>query len=466
MSLCNGKSLRHSLYVGLALVLSASLLAGQAFGWSENCFWPSPWQKPKPHQPRVKNIVILIGDGMGYNQVEAGNYWAYGFPRSAVYQRFSRQFGMSTYSANNPDGYDPAQAWTVFDYILNAPTDSASAATAMSTGVKNYDGTIGVDVDYQPLVHLMAKAERAGKATGVVTSVEFSHATPAAFVAHNESRNNYTALALEMIRDSATDVVIGCGHPEFDDNGQPRANPSFSYIGADSWDILVNGVPCADADGNGSPDAWTLVEDVRDFKRLTRGQTPKRVCGVPRVYSTLQQSRGGDAYADPFVVPLTRNLPTLAELSVGALNVLDADKDGFVVMIEGGAIDWAGHANQSGRLIEEQLSFNETVEAVLRYLQQSGLAKDTLVVVTADHETGYLTGPGSDPYRKPVVNRGWHRLPGMEWHSGNHTNQLVPFYANGPGAELFAAKVQGWDPVCGPYIDNTAVHDVCASLLK
>ncbi|NPV46579.1 MAG: DUF1501 domain-containing protein [Armatimonadetes bacterium] len=458
MSLWSRKSLRRSLQVGLGLALAIGLVASQAFGWSESCF------RPKASQP--KNVVILIGDGMGFNHVAAGAYWMYGCGHSLVYERFAQRLAMATWSANNPAGYDPAQAWTVFNYVMSGATDSASAATAMSTGVKNYDGTIGVDINYQPLVHLMQRAELLGKATGVVTSVEFSHATPAGFVAHNKSRNNYTQIALEMIRDSACDVVMGCGHPEFDNDAQPRPTPKYSYIGADTWDILVNGVPCADANGDGVQDPWVLVEDVRDFRRLMYGRAPERVCGVPKVYTTLQQSRSGDAYADPYVVPLNPDLPTLAEMSLGALNVLDADEDGFVLMIEGGAIDWAAHGNQPGRLIEEQVDFNHAVEAVCRYLQRRGLWKETLVIVTGDHETGYLTGPGSDPDWTPIINNGPRRLPGMEFHSGDHTNSLVPFYAEGPGAAMFAAKATGWDPVHGAYLDNTEIHNVCWDLLN
>lgn len=458
MSVASRTFLRRSLCVRLGLALVVGLIASQSFAGS-NSGAPS---KPA----KAKNVVILIGDGMGFNHVAAGAYWMYGRGHSLVYERFDQRLAMTTYSANNPAGYDPTQAWTVFNYVMSGATDSASAATAMSTGQKNYDGTIGVDVNYEPLVHLMQRAELVGKATGVVTSVQFSHATPAGFVAHNQSRNNYTQIALEMIRDSACDVVMGCGHPEFDNDARPLPAPKYRYIGADTWDLLVNGVPCADANGDGTPDPWVLIEDVRDFRRLMYGLAPARVCGVPQVYSTLQQSRGGDGYADPYVVPLTPNLPTLAEMSLGALNVLDADEDGFVLMIEGGAIDWASHANQPGRLIEEQVDFNCAVEAVCRYLHRRGLWKETLVIVTADHECGYLTGPGSDPDWTPVVNNGPRRLPGMEFHSGDHTNSLVPFYADGPGAAMFAAKATGWDPVHGAYLDNTEIHNVCWALLQ
>lgn len=452
MSLLSCRFCRQSLIIGLALAFSVSLVTTQAVA--------------HPKSKRVKNVVILIGDGMGFNHVDAGSYWMYGRGRSQVYQRFAQQLAMRTNSANNPAGYDPVQAWSVFSYVMSGATDSASAGTAMSTGVKNYDGSIGVDVNYQPLVHLLQRAELLGKATGVVTSVQFSHATPASFVAHNMSRNNYTQIAREMISDSACEVVMGCGHPEYDNDGMRRATPKFSYVAQDTWNLLVNGVPCADANGDGVPDPWVLVEDVRDFRRLINGPAPDRVCGVTRVYSTLQQSRSGDGFADPYVVPFNADLPSLVEMSLGAMNVLDADRDGFVLMIEGGAIDWASHGNQSGRFIEEQVDFNRTVEAVRHYLQRRGLWKETLVIVTADHECGMLTGPDSDPGWTPIINNGPRRLPGMEWHSSDHTNSLVPFYADGPGAELFATKVIGKDPVYGLYFDNTEIHNVCASLLN
>jgi alkaline phosphatase len=192
------------------------------------------------------------------------------------------------------------------------------------------------------------------------------------------------------------------------------------------------------------------------------GETPDRVIGIAQVATTLQQSRGGNGYADPFAVPFNDNVPTLAEMSVGALNVLDANQNGFFLMIEGGAVDWAGHANQSGRLIEEMTDFNTAVEAVIDYLKSNNMWDDTLLIVTGDHETGYLYGPDSGttadgPVWNPVIDNGAGNLPGMAWYSGDHTNQLIPFFAAGKGHQLIKAYIDSTDPVRGKYLDNTDI---------
>ena len=141
--------------------------------------------------------------------------------------------------------------------------------------------------------------------------------------------------------------------------------------------------------------------------------------------------------------------------------------DGFVLMVEGGAVDWAAHANQSGRVIEEEIDFNHSVEAVVEWVEKNSNWGETLVIVTGDHETGYLTGPGSDPAWMPLVTNGAGNLPGMEWHSGDHTNSLIPFFVKGRGATLFRKDPQVLsDPVRGHYIDNTMIAEVLFGLLN
>jgi alkaline phosphatase len=198
---------------------------------------------------------------------------------------------------------------------------------------------------------------------------------------------------------------------------------------------------------------------------------PARVLGLAQVYSTLQQERGGDGNAAPYGIPPNKNVPTLEEMTKGALNVLSRDPDGFVVMIEGGAVDWASHDNQSGRAIEEQIDFNRAVEAVVAWIETESSWQETILIVSADHETGYLTGPGSGqtpsgPQWKPLVNRGAGNIPELIWNSGGHTSSLVPFYAKGQGTELFDSHVLGDDPIRGKYIDNTAIAKVVFQLLS
>jgi alkaline phosphatase len=414
-----------------------------------------------------KNVIIMISDGWGYNHIQAASYYRYGTASRQVYHMFPVKVAMTTYSADGT-GYDPALAWSDFNYVKDGATDSASAATAMSTGVKNYDGTLGVDVNYQPLKHASQYAEEAGKATGVVSSVQFSHATPAGFVAHNVSRNNYTQIAEEMVMNSATDVIMGCGNPWFTDDAKLRSTASYRYVSQNVWNAMVAGVAPNDADGDGILDAWTLIQTKAEFQKMMTGSTPKRVVGVPQVYTTLQQSRSGDGKAAPFVVPFNQGLPTLSEMSLAALNVLDNDPDGFFLMIEGGAVDWASHANQSGRLIEEQLDFDDAVNAVVAWVNQNSNWAETLLIVTGDHETGFLTGPGAAAlgYWTPIVNNGINQVPLMDWNSGNHTNSLVPFFAIGHNSRAFNFVEVGLDPVHGVYIDNTSIGKLVIELFK
>ncbi len=407
-------------------------------------------------KPLAKNIIVMISDGCGYNQVDAAGMYQYGKTGCQVYEHFPAKYAMSTYSIGS---YDPNLAWKDSNYIKKGATDSAAAATAMSTGVKTYNTAIGVDNDGNPVEHAAEQAEELGKATGVVTSVEFSHATPAGFVAHNVTRHDYEDIAKEMVNDSATDVIMGAGNPWYDNDGrkQDTAN-TYNYVGGqDTWDALVAGTAGADADGDGIADPWTLIQTKDEFEKLMNGDNPKRVIGVPQVYQTLQQSRSGNDKADPYVVPMNENVPTLAEMTGGALNVLDNDRDGFFLMVEGGAIDRAGHANQSGRMIEEEISFNKAVEAVVDWVNQNSNWGETLLIVTGDHETGYLTGPGTNPASKDLINNGAGNLPGMRWNSSSHTNSLVPFFAKGDAAGLFKRYADENDPVRGKYIDNTDI---------
>ena len=152
--------------------------------------------------------------------------------------------------------------------------------------------------------------------------------------------------------------------------------------------------------------------------------------------------------AAPYTVPMNANVPDLATMTKGALNVLDANRKGFFLMVEGGAVDWAGHANQPGRTIEEQVDFNEAVAAVCRWVRRNSNWDETLVIVTGDHETGYLWGPGSgaDATGKgtwvPLVNNGEDAVPGMQFNSGDHTNSLIPFFAKGEGARAAPRRRQ------------------------
>ena len=419
------------------------------------------------HQP-PKNIIIMICDGCGYNHVDAASLYQFGKTGAQPYERFPVRLAMSTYPAGG--SYEPKKAWSDFEYATDGKTDSAAAATAMAAGVKSYNGAIGVDPDRQPVESLIERCEKLGKATGVITSVQWSHATPAGFVAHNRKRGNYEEISAEMIA-SGVEVIMGAGHPFYDEEGRPADKPKYKYIGRQTWQALTEGTAASDGDADGIEDRWTFIQTKNQFLALMTGDTPKRVCGTVQVGGTLQQQRAGPENAAPYKVDFIDTVPTLRQMTLGAINVLDQDPDGFLLMIEGGAVDWASHNKQAGRMIEEMIAFNHAIESVIDWIEKHSSWDRTLLVITSDHETGYITGPESGPTESgpiwnPLVNGGAGRVPALEWHGGSHTNSLVPFYAKGCGAERYEKAATNTDPVRGRYIDNTDLAEVVFTMLE
>lgn len=411
---------------------------------------------------QAKNVILMISDGQGFNTVQATEYYT---GSTAVYESFSTKLAMQTNSANNPSGYDPAQMATDFNYMKSGATDSASAATAMYTGVKNYDGQINWSTTGTPLTTFFETASLSGKSTGAISSVEFSHATPAAVAAHNSSRNNYSAIANEMIYNSNLDVIMGAGYP---------VNGATKYIGGTD---VMNDI----ADGSTTA-GHTFINSVDDFKNLANGTlSATKVLGVANANYTLS-----DTYK-PATNPETV-VPTLKTMTQGALNVLGQNANGFAMMIEGGAVDWEGHANKLQAQIIEQIDFNNSVQAVVDWVNAHSNWDETLLIVTADHETGGLFGDGAAGFfdvnndgvftagidYAHMADNGEGSMPGHAWFSGSHTNQLVPVYAKGAGADLFYDNIIGTDSnlsgyynldgsFTGQYIDNTGIFNVMSA---
>jgi alkaline phosphatase len=416
----------------------------------------------------AKNVILMIGDGCGFNHEDATRFYVLGEDGKLAQQDLDVKLAMSTYMVNG--SYDPDVIWQNFEQLNKGATDSAAAGTAMASGKKTYKGAIGFGPEKNPLVNVTTWAETLGKSTGVISSVEFSHATPAAYVAHNEKRNNYQAIAREMLAESPVDVLIGCGHPLYDNNGKKAKEPEYKFVGGkETWDKLVAGELGADADADGTPDPWAFYETSDELLKVPVEELPKRIAIVPRVHQTLSQRRGGEAKAKPYEVDFIDGVPRLHELTSVALKSLQRDPDGFFLMVEGGAIDWASHANQTGRMIEETIEFSSAIEVVIDWIEKNGGFEENLLIITADHETGYLTGPisgvGTPPELwTPVASAGKGLMPASKWNSGNHTNSLVPFHAQGPGADVFKTLVRGEDPKFGPYIDNTDIAPVILSL--
>jgi alkaline phosphatase len=417
-----------------------------------------------------ENVIVMIGDGMGYNHVASTNLYETGQSRFIttgepgdvteqdgesvqVYEDFNL-VGMATDSQSTIDAgyqYDPAGAWNDFSWAKNAATDSAAAGSAMATGTKIYNGALNIDVDGNELQTISEVAHETGRAAGVVSSVQYSHATPASYAVANESRNNYLEIGDDMVNAEYLDVIMGAGHPMYDNDGNERA-ASYDYISESTFNAVSNG----DTD-------WDYVETKSDFEALAEGSLESdKVFGLAQVETTLQQGRsGGEAGQLPGEVAFNDNVPDLATMSEGALNVLGQDNEGFHLMIEGGAIDWTGHANDTTRNIEETQDFNAAVESVVDWVEGNSSWDETLLIVTADHETGYLGGAEDDPNFTEMTGSAGE-LPTVGWSSGDHTNHLVPYFFKGAGSDAILKSTIGTDPVRGDYIDNVTV----ANLLK
>lgn len=447
-----------------------------------------------------KNIILVIGDGMGHSCIQAAGYYITGKDNGLFFENFPVMTWQSTYNAKNPISgtseerkavyhnlqYRSDKAWLDFNWVrrsksstyCDAFTDSAAAATALSTGKKTYGGGINIDVDGSSLTTIAEHAINIGKKAGVVTSVQMNNATPAGFIAHNKSRSNYVEIASEMLLKSKLSVIMGAGHPDYDNDAKyKKGTNGYEYVGGQQmWNDLVAGKTSlnnsypADIDGDGSPDAWTLIQDLDDFVKIGNGEkvAPKRLLGIPRVGQTLQAYRTG-RWSIVHNTPYNSNIPTLSQMSKAALNALD-NENGFFVMIEAGAVDWANTSNSPGRMIEEMMDMNNTVGEIIKWIEANGGWDDNLLIVTTDHECGYILGPNTkketvnNPVDNPVINKGKGNMPDFTYNVKHHTNMLCPVYAKGAGAELLKTHESRTDYYRGGYIDNTDIARTMFSL--
>lgn len=413
-----------------------------------------------------KNVLVFVADGLGHNQIAATNLYETGqsmwmldtdtgtgetsYVEGDPVQTYETwgHAAMSTYDAEG--SYNPEAAWSDFGYVRDGWTESAESATAMATGHKTSDDKVGLDADGNVVENVTERALSLGKAAGVVSSVPFSHATPAAFAVHAESRYDTHDIAASMI-DSDLSVVMGAGHPYFDDDNEPVDTPDFEHIPESSFESLSSGAT-----------DWSYIEERDDFEALaTSDDPPEHVFGIAQVFGTLQQARERTGEEEePYEVPLNEGVPTLETMTEGALNVLGEDQNGLFLMVESGATDWAGHHNEIGRVIEEMQDFNRSVESAVDWVETESSWDETLIIIASDHETGYLSGPDSDPHWTPLEGAEGE-LPSVGWYNENfHTNMLVPMFAAGAGSQDLLDRATNTDPVRGAYLDNTDIGSV------
>lgn len=409
-----------------------------------------------------RNVILMVADGCGFNHLRAGALWRDDADLFAGWDQLPVRLAVATYAEGGR--YDGREYWTRGPAGQPA-TDSAAAITALTTGTRTVNGRLAVDPAGAPLRTIVAAMEAGGRSTGLVTSVQFCHATPAGCAVNGEDRDEYEEISRDLLTRGPVDVLMGAGHPLYDRRGQPAEKVDYRTVGGlDTWEGLQAGTAGGDADGDGWPDPWRLLEDPEAIRALATGPTPPRVLGLARVRETIQQQRAADRQAPPFAEPPLPGMPTLAEMTRAALNILDGDAEGFFLLVEGGAVDWASHDNQPGRLVEEVAGFAEAVDTVLAWVAANGGWQENLLVITADHETGHVGGPapadGVEPgclASIPLEPRGKGVLPGLRFHQRSHTNALVPLLAAGPGSGRLEAAVVAVDSVRGPWIGNVAV---------
>lgn len=490
--------------IGAARRAAGGLALALALTWSGAA---SAAQDEPAERPR--NVILMISDGQGFNGWLATDYFVRGEAGAEPYMN-TRPDGtvphvgaMATGSLEllDADGaptrdvaqvrsvrrmdYDPVTRWEDFGVVREA-TDSAAASTVLHTGRRTANGRIGMAWDGETaLTSIAAIARGRGMAAGAVTSVQFAHATPAGAAAQVTGRNDYATIAQQML-DGRLDVVMGAGHPLFDHDGRPVA-PDAAAEDAYAWAGGREYFERLMAEGR-TPGGLEVVQDRAGFERLaTAGPESgevRPVLGLAPIRETLQFKRVEGA-------PPVETTPELATMARGALNRLAADPEGFFVIIEGGAVDWANHANDGQRMLEEQAGFNAAVNAVVEWVESHSSWDETLLIVTADHETGMIWGPDAwtdrdgdgawsegDAFNSYVlpVNNGQGQAPGMTYASGNHSSELVPLFALGVGSSLFEGlslrdegaralwgEAYGWD---GGYVDNVAVFSVMQAVIS
>lgn len=331
-------------------------------------------------QKSPKNVIIMIGDGMGFNTVSLQILDSKG---TSNFERFNSIGASKTYLANGNI------------------TDSGAGGTALATGVKTYSGAIGVDVNKQSKPNLMEVATKNKIATGIVVTCDLTHATPASFSAHQPSRKMTQEIADDMSK-SNIDLLVGGGLNNFTKRKDGRN--------------LVD-----ELKGKG----YSYYSDTASF---FSSNTQKSLVIVADEH--LKQADKGRG----------NFLPRAVEKSI---NLLDQNKKGFIMMVEGSQIDWAEHGNNTEYLRAEMQDFDKAIGVALDFAKKDG---NTLVIVLADHDTGGVTLP---PHDASGVSEDYGSFV-VKYSTTAHAATLIPVFAYGPGAEKFQ----------GIYENNEVFHKI------
>ena len=301
---------------------------------------------------QAKYVFYFIGDGMGVNQVNGTEmYLAEQKGRIGVEPLLFTQF--------------PAVGVATTFSATNSVADSSAAGTALATGVKTYNGAIGMDDQKNVIQSVAEKAKKAGKKVGVATSVSVDHATPAAFYAHQPNRSMYYEIALDL----------------------PKAGFDF-YAGGGFLK------PTTTADKKKAPSIFPIMEEAG--YTIAKGVDEYKAKAAQAERMVLIQKDGALPSSLPYAIDRKEGDLSLAEITESAISFLTKGKNkGFFLMVEGGKIDWACHANDPATTFTEVIDMDNAIKVAYEFYKKH--PKETLIVVTADHETGGL-GLGTGKY--------------------------------------------------------------------
>ena len=322
-----------------------------------------------PQGKKVKNVILMIGDGMSLMHM----YSAWTANRGKLYLDNCQAVGLSkTYCANR------------------LITDSGAGGTAMATGQKTNYHSVGVDTLGHPLKSLVDLANAKEKSTGIAVTCRLWDATPADFCCHNVDRDKEEEIIADYVN-SPADYVFGGGARLFEKRKDGRN--IFQEL---------------NEKGYKTPRSWNELDTIRSGK----------VFAVPYPADTPIPSERGDL---------------LARASLKGIELLDQNKNGFFMMIEGSQLDDYGHFNDLNLLMQETHDFDRTIGAIYKWAAKDG---ETLVIVTADHETGGLTLVDGNLKEGKIV---------CKFSTGGHSGVMVPVYAFGPGFQEFTGIYENTD---------------------
>ena len=320
-----------------------------AFAFLAVFILPTQAQQPK-------YVFYFIGDGMGVNQVLG----------TEMYQsELKGEIGVTPLLFTQFPYATVAHTFSAF----NGVTDSAAAGTALATGQKTKNGAIGVDKDMTEVTSVAAWAKANGYKVGVSTSVSIDHATPASFYAHEKSRNNSYQIGLDLI-ESNFDFYAGS---DFVDPTNNKAKDGKTYESL--YDLTAKA-------------GYTLARGYKDYQKKAK-KAEKMILFQPEAASAK------DNGSIPYAIDRQKGDMTLSEITRAGINFLSKNNDkGFFLMVEGGKIDWACHSNDGATVLTEVQDFDNAIKVAYEFYEQH--PEETLIVITADHETGGLAlGTGS-----------------------------------------------------------------------